>query len=217
MKSLTYKAVFVFIWLFFFYELLFNPQVRAPLFVFCQEYKLFAPLFLVSPQVLLAFFALPCSPLSVLAGILWGFYWGVLFSTIATLVASTYAYFLGRDVLKGWAERKITSQRLARIIWLISKYKWKASVMAHANPVFPGSSLGYAFGLSKISFKAFFFGLFLGTIPLQILTVMVGSSASEFSISFKLNVMLGVSGSVFLIIAYYIVSKRLVGRWWPNK
>ena len=59
---------------------------------------------------------------------------------------------------------------------LIYKFGWKSSFIAHCNPLFPGSSLGYIFGASNITFFSFVIGASLGTIPLQIIGVVIGNN-----------------------------------------
>jgi uncharacterized membrane protein YdjX (TVP38/TMEM64 family) len=173
-RSLIIKLGFAVIWLLLFYGLLFDSTMSKSLFHLCTEHPVLAPFILILAQVVLASFALPCSPLSMLAGILWGFYWGILFSTLATIAASLWTFFLGRAVLKRW-----TANWWNKIAALTARYNWKASMMAHANPIFPGSSLGYAFGAAGMSVNSFLLGVILGTIPLQIITVALGSAASD--------------------------------------
>jgi uncharacterized membrane protein YdjX (TVP38/TMEM64 family) len=208
-KSVAIKVVFVALWLFLFYESLLNINVREFLQVFCTQNPVLAPLVLILVQLVLASFALPCSPLAVLAGVLWGWELGLLYSMLATVIASNWTFFLGRYYLKRWAKESGGAGWWVTISGLIERYKWKASMLAHANPMFPGSSLGYAFGASKISLNAFFFGVILGTFPLQIMIVFLGSAAVNIQGNLSLNLILAFIGVVVIIALYKILIPKL--------
>ena len=47
---------------------------------------------------------------------------------------------------------------------------------------FSGSSMGYFFGITKISFLNFFLGLMGGTLPLQIMFVALGDTSNKINI-----------------------------------
>jgi uncharacterized membrane protein YdjX (TVP38/TMEM64 family) len=191
------KSTFALIWIIIFYELLSNTSIRDQLFVFCAHNELLAPFLLILIQVLLATFALPCSPLTVLAGALWGWRLGIFYSILATVVSSFWTFLVGRYILKSWLHGKRFEEWWLRISQLIERFGWKASMVAFANPILPGSSLGYIFGASSISFKSFFLGVFLGTLPLQLIIVAIGSSAGDMAIGIKLK-------SLFILIVFLI-------------
>lgn len=170
LRSLAYLLI----WGTLFYELLLNPSIREGLTVFLQQHPLLAPLILTVVQLALASFALPCSALTVLAGALWGVWYGVLFSTLATIVASMWTFLLGRAILTRFVSKRVDHTWYLKVQELINRYHWKAAMVAHANPIFPGSSLGYIFGLSEVNFKSFVIGAILGTLPLQIVLVGIG-------------------------------------------
>jgi len=174
MRSAVANVVYGLIWLTLFFELLFDSSIRQAMLSFCEQHIVLAPLVLMLAQVLLASFALPCSPLTVFAGVLWGFEIGILYSTTATILSSLCTFFFSRYVLKKRFSGKFKFKWWPKISGVIEHYKWKASMVAHANPLFPGSSLGYVFGASEISPLSFLFGAFMGTLPLQLMTVGLG-------------------------------------------
>ena len=69
-----------------------------------------------------------------------------------------------------WAEQ---------LLQAIDRYSWKAVILAYANPILPGSSLGYVFGISRIGLVTFVAGMTFGTIPLQLLLVGIGHSIAQ--------------------------------------
>jgi uncharacterized membrane protein YdjX (TVP38/TMEM64 family) len=199
MKKLI-KIAFLGLWLILFYELLTNQAIKSHLMAYCSIHPYASALLLVALQILLASFALPCSPLSVTAGALWSWHLGFIFSLVATLGASIWTFVLGRFVFKNWFLRK-QSQLGLNISRLIEKYQWKASMVAHANPLFPGSSLGYAFGASVISFRKFLLGVILGTLPLQLIMITLGNKL-KISDIFSMGNIFAIVTCVILLIAY---------------
>ncbi len=216
MRQKAGKVVFGLLWVTLFYELLFNPALRETLLAFCKQHTQFAPLVLVAAQLLLASFALPCSPLSVLAGILWGLYLGIVYSTLATIASSVWTFFLGRRFLREGMRGKEPAGWWLTVSRLIERYRWKASMLAHANPVFPGSSLGYVFGASGLEFRSFLLGAILGTLPLQLLTVALGSVAGRGSSGFSVKTGVVLGALVAALAAYKFLAPRLFARFNGN-
>jgi uncharacterized membrane protein YdjX (TVP38/TMEM64 family) len=208
-KAKILKGLFGLTWLSLFYLVAFDVTLRNFLYQFCADHRLLAPFALILLQTLFASFGLPCSPLSILAGLLWGFGYGIIYSTAATLVASSFTFILGRYVIKKNVEKIFQLNVLNKIPGLISDHQWKASAVAHANPIFPGSSLGYVFGASEISFSNFFSGVVLGTIPLQLLTVALGNFAGVY-LSTESKSIISVLLIIMLIVAYKLFAPKLL-------
>lgn len=194
------KMLFLSIWLILFFELLTNQDIKNHLINYCSVHPYSSAFLLIFLQVILASFALPCSPLSVTAGALWSWHLGFLFSTTATLAASIWTFLLGRFVFKQWFLSK-QYQFGFNISELIEKYQWKASMVAHANPLFPGSTLGYAFGASVIPFKSFLMGVALGTLPLQLIMITLGHKLQITNL-ISIGNLLVIGVCVILLLAY---------------
>lgn len=196
------------VWLLAFYVVLLDQDLRNELHAFLSHHPRVAPLALVGCQILLASFVLPCSPLTVFAGLLWGFHMGIVYSIVATVAGSIWTFALGRWVLKEWLLPSMTHDVYLRINRLITRYTWRASALAHANPAFPGSSLGYAFGMTNVSLLSYASGAVIGVLPLQLLLVGLGHVLGQsLAISMtQIGIMLG--GLIFFIIMY--------GLWVPQ-
>jgi len=190
------KLIFILVWVIVFYNILFNTLFQDTLLIYSNNNKIFAPLLLILMQIVLASFILPCSVIAVLAGILWGVEIGIVYSLLATICASSWTFVVGRFFIKDWNSSINIFSWSASVVNLINSHNWKASMIAHANPLFPGSSLGYIFGLSKVGYGNFLFGLIIGTLPLQILVVTFG----YFS-----NRVINLSVDYVIILALFIV------------
>lgn len=211
MKSGITKIVFAGIWLTLFAVLIFDAGIRQEMLSYCLRHPALAPLILVLAQLLLASLALPCSPLTVLAGILWGLEIGILYSTCATMLSSLWTFFLGRFVLRKRFYKSVQLSWWPKIFALVARFKWKASMIAHANPVFPGSSLGYVFGMSDVKVRAYMFGALLGTLPLQIIMVGMGDLTGRvLSGGVNLWIMLFICVVIVAFVGYKIIVPRVL-------
>lgn len=214
MKSRAAKLAFAGIWLALFFALVFDASLRQEMLSYCLRHPVLAPFILILAQLLLASFALPCSPLTILAGVLWGLEIGILYSTSATMLSSLWTFFLGRFVLRKRFEKTMQLSWWPKIFGLVSRHKWKASMIAHANPVFPGSSLGYVFGMSDVPVWSYLFGALLGTLPLQLMMVGMGDLTGRIlSDSANLWGALLVLIVIAVLIGYKIIAPRMLRRF----
>lgn len=194
-------AVFT-IWLMAFYVVLFDQDIRNELYAFLSRYPGVAPLALVGCQIVLASFVLPCSPLTVLAGLLWGFNVGIVYSITATIAGSIWTFVLSRWILKKWVLPFMTHDVYLKINRLMTQYTWRASALAHANPAFPGASLGYAFGMTNVSLLSYAFGAVVGVLPLQLILVGVGHVLGQ-SVTISMMQIAAMLGSLLFFFLLY--------------
>lgn len=193
------------------YEILIDSRLRDDLHAMLVLYPRVAPFVLIACQVVLASFVLPCSPLTVLAGLLWGFHAGIVYSIMATMVGSLWTFALGRWVLKRWVLPEVTHEVYRKIERLITRYTWRASAIAHANPAFPGSSLGYAFGMTDVSLLSYVGGAVLGVLPLQVILVGLGSILGQTVVMATVPLVAALGGLVVVLMLYGLWAPRICG------
>jgi uncharacterized membrane protein YdjX (TVP38/TMEM64 family) len=61
----------------------------------------------------------------------------------------------------------------------VAREGWKIVLLTRLSPVFPFNLLNYAFGLTQVSVKHYFFASWLGMIPGTIMYVYIGSLAGD--------------------------------------
>ena len=203
------KLIFILVWAIVFYNILFNTLFQDTLLIYSNNNKIFAPLLLIGIQIILASFFLPCSVIALLAGILWGVEIGILYSLLATICASSWTFVVGRFFIKDWNPSINIFSWYAAVVNLINSHNWKASMIAHANPLFPGSSLGYIFGLSRVGYGNFLFGLIIGTLPLQILAVSFGYFSNRV---INLSVDYVIIATLFMVIMAIFLYMKMMPR-----
>lgn len=146
--------------------------------LFLTEHHVLAPFFYLLTHVLFAICLIPCSPMAVIAGVLWGKWLGLGLSVFAAFVSSCSTFVLSRFFLHDKIYRFL-SQRYQKTDWFLEKTRqhgWKFVAMVQLNPAAPGSSLGYLFGLTRITFSVYAFFLLLFMLPLQLTLVICGDS-----------------------------------------
>lgn len=144
----------------------------------------------IAVHIIFAIFFIPCSPMTTLAGVIWGPY-GVIYALIASLLSSITTFFLSRYLLHSYFYKRYYKNK--KYIWLASmteKHSWKIIAVTQLNPVVPSSTLGYLYGLSKVQFKSYILFSFIFSLPLSFTFVFIGSSVIEILKGNLINVML---------------------------
>lgn len=163
--------------------------------------------FFVFIQVIFAVFLIPCSPLTIFAGILWG-HFGILVSLLASLVSTISTFLLSRYFLHEYFRKKFSKTTNFR--WLsiqISNHGWKIIATTQLNPIAPASALGYLYGLTNIKLTTYSFFSFLFSIPLVVALTVFGSGF--FSIlQNKYNSLLFMLAALFLMGLYFLLKNK---------
>ena len=138
-----------------------------------------APGLFIAVHVALAACLLPCSPMTLLAGVLWGGVQGFVLSLAGALASMAVTFWLARRLLRERLERFLLRRypKVAAILGQAARHDWKLIAAVQLNPVVPGSSLGYPFGLTRIPFLRYLGLSFVFMLPLQLLLVQTGDSA----------------------------------------
>lgn len=146
-----------------------------------SNYPLAAPIAFVAVHTLMAVFFLPCSPMTLMAGALWGGGYGLVISMVAAIASSATTFLLSRSFLHGKIEHFLMHRypKVAELLAQAAVHDWKIIAVSQMNPLIPASAMGYAFGLSRITLTRYllFSGIFM--LPLQALFVMTGYSVTS--------------------------------------
>lgn len=180
MRKLLSRVVKIFllcVWVILFLALITNEKVFLELTDMVKSSPIVSFFLILIIQISLASLLLPCSPMSALIGVLFGLELGIIVATISTLSASALTFAIGRHLLKDKVSFLLEHKLIVKLVTLLNKIGWLAVILGHANPLFPGSSLGYAFSFTNISFKRFLIGALIGSAPLNFLLVYFGHYA----------------------------------------
>lgn len=107
-------------------------------------------------QVFFAVFFLPCSPFSVLSGMLFGPLMGSCANVISSTVSFSTTFFISRKfgykLKSNFKYFNKFSAKLSSNEVVNFSPSWKSLLLFYANPLVPGSSMGYFYGLSDSTF-----------------------------------------------------------------
>jgi uncharacterized membrane protein YdjX (TVP38/TMEM64 family) len=146
--------------------------------IFLSHHLILAPILYAIFHIIFAICIIHCSPMAVIAGMLWGKWLGLGISIISAFLSSCSTFWLARIFFR----KKIyafLSKRYKKTDWFLEqteKQGWKFVATVQLNPAAPGSTLGYIFGLTNISFAVYAFFLLLFMLPLQLVLVICGDS-----------------------------------------
>ncbi len=130
--------------------------------------------------VLATVFFIPGSVLTLGAGFLFGVIKGSILVSIASTLGATCAFLVGRYLARGWVSKKIEGNaKFKSIDEAVAKEGWKIVGLTRLSPIFPFNLLNYAFGLTKVSLRDYFFASWIGMIPGTVMYVYIGSLAGS--------------------------------------
>lgn len=136
---------------------------------------IFIGVYIVAPVV---FF--PGVILSVGAGTVFGLLAGSIYVSIGATLGATCAFLVGRYVARQWVAARLEGNaKFKAIDRAVAREGWKIVGLARLSPLFPFNVLNYAFGLTNISLRDYFFATWLGMIPGIVMYVYLGSLAGD--------------------------------------
>ena len=123
---------------------------------------------------------LPGSILTLGAGLLFGLVLGFVYVSIASTLGATAAFLTGRYLARDWVARKIEGNTTFRAIDdAVAEGGWRIVGLTRLSPIFPFNMLNYAFGLTQVSLRDYFFASWIGMMPGTVMYVYLGSLAGS--------------------------------------
>ncbi|MBW4575471.1 MAG: TVP38/TMEM64 family protein [Aphanothece sp. CMT-3BRIN-NPC111] len=118
----------------------------------------------------------PGSLLTLGAGVLFGVIWGSIFVSIAATLGATAAFLVGRYLVRGWVAKQLEGKdNFQAIDRAVAREGWKIVGLTRLSPIFPFNLLNYAFGITQVSLRDYFFASWIGMIPGTVMYVYIGS------------------------------------------
>jgi len=138
------------------------------------------PFFYMVIYILACVFLIPGSILTLGAGVLFGVVKGSIIVSVAATVGATCAFLVGKYLARDWVARKIQANpRFQAIDEAVAREGWKIVGLTRLSPVFPFNLLNYAYGLTRVSLRDYFFASWVGMMPGTVMYVYIGSLAGE--------------------------------------
>jgi uncharacterized membrane protein YdjX (TVP38/TMEM64 family) len=136
------------------------------------------PICLAGLYVLGCVLLLPGSLLTLGAGFAFGLVRGLLAVMVGAVVGAAAAFLLGRTVARGWVEGRLAAYpRFRAVDEAVGREGFKIVLLTRLSPLFPFNLLNYAFGVTKVRFRDYFFASLLGMFPGGVMYIYLGTAA----------------------------------------
>lgn len=123
---------------------------------------------------------IPGSLLTLGSGVLFGIVGGSICVSIGSILGASCAFLIGRYLTRDWVSKQIEgNQKFKAIDLAVAKEGWKIVLLTRLSPIFPFNLLNYAFGVTQVSFKDYFFASWIGMLPGTVMYVYIGSLAGS--------------------------------------
>jgi uncharacterized membrane protein YdjX (TVP38/TMEM64 family) len=130
--------------------------------------------------IIAAIFLISGAVLTLGAGVLFGLVKGSILVSIASTLAATCAFLIGRYLARNWVAKQIENQpKFKAIDAAVSQEGWKIVGLTRLSPVFPFVFLNYAFSITQVSLKDFILASWIGMMPGTIMYVYFGYLAGD--------------------------------------
>jgi len=125
-------------------------------------------------------FFIPGSLLTLGAGVVFGVVQGSALVSVASTLGATAAFLVGRYLARDWVARKIEGNaKFKAVDEAVAREGWKIVGLTRLSPVFPFNLLNYAYGLTRVSLRDYFFASWIGMLPGTVMYVYLGSLAGD--------------------------------------
>jgi uncharacterized membrane protein YdjX (TVP38/TMEM64 family) len=134
----------------------------------------------VAIYILSCVFMLPGSVLTLGAGAVFGVAKGSVIVSVASTLGATAAFLVGRYLARDRVARMIEGNgRFRAIDEAVGREGWKIVGLTRLSPAFPFNLLNYAYGITTVSLRDYFFASWIGMLPGTVMYVYLGSLAGS--------------------------------------
>ncbi len=131
-----------------------------------QRQGFWGPVVFVLVYILSTLLFAPGTPLSLVAGIVFGPWWGTLLISIGATLGAYGAFFISRHVAGEWATETLRKKEwFSKFQGNFEKNSLSYLFFLRLSPIFPFNGLNYACGLFPISFRDYALSTAIGMIP----------------------------------------------------
>jgi len=145
-----------------------------------QGLGFWAPVLVAAMYIPAALLFVPGSILTLGAGFVCGIPRGTMAVSLGSVMGASAAFFVGRGLARGWIESKVAkNEKFKAVDQALAREGFKVVLLARLSPILPFNVLNYAFGATRVSYRAFFFGSWIGMLPGTFMYVYLGSAVKS--------------------------------------
>jgi uncharacterized membrane protein YdjX (TVP38/TMEM64 family) len=139
-----------------------------------------APIVFIAMYIAACVAFVPGSILTIGAGVIFGVVRGSIYVSIAATLGATAAFLVGRYLARDWVRSRLEGNaKFKAIDEAVGKEGWKIVFLTRLSPVFPFNLLNYAYGLTRVTLRDYFFASWAGMIPATVMYVYIGSISGD--------------------------------------
>ncbi len=170
-----------------------------------------APIVYMSLYALASVLFIPGSPLTLAGGALFGPLYGTIYTIVGATIGALLAFTLSRTLGRKFISfgNGSVSQKLQTYDVKIAQHGFLMVLFLRFVPLFPFNGLNFALGLTKVSYRDYFLGTFLGIIPGTFAYVYFGDSLATLS-------PLRIVSAVALVVALTLLGRYVLKRYQSN-
>lgn len=143
----------------------------------------------------------PAIVLTLAAGAIFGVVKGTILVSVASIMGAALAFVVGRTVAREQAQKFVN--RMPKFMALdkaIETRGFLVVVLTRLSPIFPFILQNYAYSLTSINFRQYFFASWIGMFPGTLLYVYFGSVATSLAAIFNGDIEGGNAGKVLFFV-----------------
>lgn len=145
-----------------------------------QRLGIWAPVGFIAIYAVATVLGVPGTILTVLGGVIFGSALGTFLVVVGATIGATGAFFVARFLARDFIAEKFGKTKwFKRFDEGIEAEGLYFMLFVRLVPVFPFNGLNYASGLTKIRFRDYFIGTFVGIIPASFVFVNAASKAAD--------------------------------------
>lgn len=147
--------------------------------VWIESLGVWGPATYVAVYAVLVTLAVPASPLTVLAGGMFGSVVGVAVVSLGSTLGAVVSMLAARYLLRDAMTRRFESNARFRRLTALTESQGAVIVAAiRLIPVFPFAALNYAFGLTRVRLTTYTFWSWLCMLPMTVIMVVSGDAVA---------------------------------------
>ncbi|GAB3250399.1 hypothetical protein GCM10027347_08150 [Larkinella harenae] len=163
------------------------------------------PLLVVLAMIAQIFLVIiPSWGLMIVAVLAYGPVWGTVLSLLATAVAASVGYMVGKYVGDVAVRKLVGDKTEEKVASWVQEYGFWAVVFARASPFISGDAISLISGISQIGFPKFISATVLGVVPLTVAIGYFGDNTSRLKEGFIWMTAV----SVVLFLGYYLYQRK---------
>ena len=123
---------------------------------------------------------IPSSILTFAGGFIFSFWTAAALSILGSGLGAVSAFLIGRYLARTLVEKQASRMpQFEKIAVLVQKKGWKIVLLARLSPLFPFLIGNYAFGITRMCAREYFFASLAGTIPSALVYTYSGHLAGS--------------------------------------